>query len=407
MKYLLENYAEVLLCYGIKLKKGEKLQILFDEHGVELSKILVRKAYQYGAKDVQTIYRNTEMESARYKYGSDEALSYFPKFEADYRLNSMLDNYHSIHLVSYKGMEADIETEKITAYQKVRSSMLREVKWLGMSNHVKWMLAPVASGSWASIVYPALNKLEAVQLLWQDLFKVCRVHHENPIKEWEQHNQLLKRQTTWLNELDLAYLHLYDLHTDLTVGLVDGHIWCGGINVTKDGQEFLSNIPTEEVYTMPHKDKVNGRICISRPFILFGTVFRDLQLTFRDGQVIHFETSGDQEIMKQFLRTDAGACRLGEIALVDKSSPINQIPYPFYQTLLDENACSHIALGNAYDENILGKAAVKKDNGFNRSAVHEDIMIGSNEMNVTGIKKDGTQIDLMAAGAWIDSDKMK
>jgi aminopeptidase len=398
----LEKYAEVILMYGLKLVKGEKVLLLFDEYGIELARMIAAKAYQYGAKDVRHIYNDSGLEAARYKYGSEEALTSFPQFEADYQRNSMLDGYHSINLLSFKGRAKGIEPEKIAQYQSARAKVMTEAKKLGMSNHVKWVLAPVASAEWAHMVYPNEPADSAIIHLWNDLLEVCRIKGDNPMMEWERHNKSLKQYTERLNSLTFQELHFVDEHTDLTVGLVDGHIWCGGENETKDGSKFLSNIPTEEVYTMPNKFKVSGHVKITRPFMLFGEQINDLVLYFDAGKVIKFETSGNRAVIESFLQTDEGSCFLGEIALVDKFSPINQFEYPFYQVLIDENACSHLALGNAYDENIQSAYKSKEAVGFNQSSVHLDFMIGSHSMSVTGTLRSGQKVQIMKEGTWAE-----
>lgn len=398
---LLNIYATVILEFGLKIKPGEKVLLLFDDNGIELSRILTAKAYQCGASDVRYIYRDSMMESSRYKYGSNEALETFPKFEADYQYDSMLACYHSINLVSFDGIEKGLDTNRIAKYRATRSKMMSEAMKLGMSNYVKWVIAPVASSRWARVVYPEVDIDTALELLWIDLFKICRVDAEEPIGNWEKHNQSLQHYKEQLNRLDLHELYFRDSNTDFTVELASGHIWCGGENLTQDGKRFLSNIPTEEVYTMPNKYKVNGHVKITRPFLLYGEMIHDLILYFQDGKVVRFESADNQGAISTFLNTDEGASRLGEIALVDKYSPINQFDYPFYQVLIDENACSHLALGNAYDENIKTDAPTKESVGFNQSSVHLDLMIGSNEMSVDGKGKNGKTIPIMRKGTWV------
>lgn len=401
MDKLLEVYATIILEYGLKLETGEKVLILFDENGIDLARRIASKAYQNGAADVRYIFNDSIIEKERYRHGSKEAINCFPKFEADYQTSTMLDKYHSINLVSFSGVDPDIDSSKVAQYKTARAKMMTEAKKLGMSNHVKWVLAPVGSYEWAQTVYPRERKEEALKRLWSDLFKICRVDVENPLSSWAKHNQNLKQHTEWLNKMDFDEFHFEDQYTNLTVGLANGHIWCGGENVTKDGKIFLSNIPTEEVYTIPNKYKVNGHVKITRPFMLFGELFTDLVLYFEEGQVVRFETTGNRETMSSFLETDEGSNRLGEIALVDKFSPINQLDYPFYQILIDENACSHLALGSAYDENINLKGSSKKAVGYNESSVHLDFMIGSDQMNVTGKSKDGAKVVIMKEGTWV------
>lgn len=399
---LLDSYATVILEFGLKIKYGEKVLILFDENGIELARRISSKAYQLGASDVRTIYRDSEIEISRYQYGTNQALKSFPKFEADYQLESMRNGYHSINLMSFNGVENNIDANKIAAYQTIRSKMMAETQKIGMSNHVKWVIAPVASYRWAKAIHPQLAPDIAYELLWEELFKVCRVNEENPLLSWKIHNQSLKFHTDWLNRIDIQSLHFMDQNTDLTVGLVDNHIWCGGENVTKDGKVFLSNIPTEEVYTMPNKYEVDGHVKITRPFMLYGKLINELTLYFKEGKVIDFITSGATELISKFIHTDSGSNRLGEIALVDKFSPINQINHPFYQLLIDENACSHLALGNAYEENITNTYSSKESVGFNQSSVHLDLMIGSNDMTVTGKLKDGQEMLIMKEGTWVN-----
>jgi aminopeptidase len=398
---LLRIYATVILEFGLKIKPEEKVLILFDENGLDLSRIITSQAYQFGASDVRYMYKDSAIEASRYKYGSNQALETFPKFEADFQLESMLAGYHSINLLSFDGPKKGIDPSKLAQYRATRSRMMADAMKLGMSNYVKWVIAPVASYNWARMVFPEADNEKALELLWKDLFNICRISEGDPIANWEKHNQSLKHHTERLNALHLQELHFKDENTDLIVGLASGHIWCGGENSTQDGAKFLSNIPTEEVYTMPNKYRVNGKVKITRPFMLFGEMIQDLVLYFEDGKVVDFQSTDRNDAITAFLHTDDGSSRLGEIALVDKYSPINQLDYPFYQILIDENACSHLALGNAYDENMKKDYSTKESAGFNESSVHLDLMIGSDEMSVEGKTKDGTIIPIMWDGTWV------
>lgn len=401
MNKQLENYAYILVHYGIQIKKGEKLYIKFDENGMALAKLIAAEAYRLGASDVQYQYKDADIEAARIQYGSDESLSTFPQFLADFEMATYKEDYHSIFLRPYKGSSKDLDAEKSAIYSQHRARCMSAAKAIGMSNQVKWVLAPVATQEWAEKIYPDDSSSHALEQLWQDLLYICRANATDSGERWEIHNRHLKTVAKTLNDHQFEMIRYESAKTHLEIALIDQHIWTGGENQTKDGKPFISNIPTEEIYTMPDYRRVNGYMQITKPWVLYGHVIHDLRLEFSSGIVTKAQSSDGQQIVESFLKTDEGAKRLGEVALVDSSSPAASFGHPFFDSLIDENAACHIALGRAYEENVNLDASPENTIGFNLSSVHEDLMIGSDDMKVVGIKKDQSEVVIMENGRFL------
>jgi aminopeptidase len=254
-------------------------------------------------------------------------------------------------------------------------------------------------------VFPDLAPAEAVERLWDVIFVTSRADQPDPIAAWTAHVQRVKSSMQWLNEQKFASLHFEGPGTDLVVGLADGHVWCGVESETKNGAVCSPNIPTEEVFTMPHADRVDGVVRSTKPLSLRGQVVDGIEVTFERGAVTSLRADKGEEVLRKLVETDEGAQRLGEVALVPHSSPISQTGLLFYSTLFDENAACHIALGRAYSETMADFDALPREEqrarGANDSLIHVDWMIGSGEVSVTGLSATGERVPVMSAGEWV------
>lgn len=396
----MKEYAKLLVNYCVCLQKGERLYIQTGEDGMALAREIAAAAWEAGAADVKLGYVDLEFQNMRFRYGKTEESRLYPTFEGEFMDRLADEKYHRIGLTTYRKPDPAVNVDHKAAYDRSKSSALKNYMERMMASELKWVVAPVASKDWAESVYP--GDADGVEKLWKDLFYMMRLDQEDPVKAWDEHCSNLRYCCEQLNDLKLKQLHFRSADTDLTVGLAAEAVWAGGNEVSQDGCRFLANIPTEEVFTMPHKNHVDGHVRITKPFMLFGEKINALELTFVDGRVTEFKTDGHDEVFSKLLDSDAGACRCGEIALVDASSPINQFPHVFYNTLLDENATCHLALGNAYEETTAAEGMSHEEIGFNESIIHEDFMIGSEDMKVTGIAADGTVVEIMVDGKFTE-----
>ncbi len=281
---------------------------------------------------------------------------------------------------------------------------MKEFRQYTMNDRIPWSIISIPTGDWAQKIFPDKEKEDAIESLWESIFQIVRVDQEDPVKAWEKHNKQLKVAREILNKKAYKSLQFKSKGTDITFDLPDGHIWKGGAAETTAGFAFNPNMPTEEVFTVPHKYGVNGKVTATKPLIYGGNMIDDFSLTFKDGKVVDFQAEKGYETLKHLLDTDEGAKRLGELALVPHASPISQSGLIFYNTLFDENASCHIALGKAYPTNLEGGSDMDEEtldkHGVNDSLTHVDFMIGSEDLDIDGVKEDGTTEAVFRKGAW-------
>jgi len=401
----LEKYADLLVNIGLNLKPGDKLAIRFTEEALPLVRIVSQKAYQKGVIDVKLDFSDDEITLQRFLNAPDITFETFPEYEVDYREKMFLDNYHILSLVSPNPeLLKIVNPTKIATWQRTAGRASKRIQKYTMENKNKWCVAGVACKAWAKAAFPALSEEEGMQKLWQNIFAATRVDQEDPVAAWKVHNDALKRHQSYLNEARFEKLHYQGPGTDLEVYLVADHAWVGGSGVSQGGDVFMANIPTEEIFSMPHADKVNGTLRATMPLSVRGQLVDKFHFTFKEGQVVDFDAEVGKQILADILEMDDGAKRLGEAALVAHNSPISNTGILFKNTLFDENASCHFALGAAYSENLPGSAARSTEEnrklGMNDSLVHVDFMVGGPDVTVTGVKHDGTRVVLLQDGEW-------
>ncbi|MGP1577530.1 MAG: aminopeptidase [Treponema sp.] len=401
----IEKYVELILKSGLRLKKGDNLLVMVNEETLPMVREITKQAYQLGVTDVLYDFTDDAMTLARYQYGSSEVFSYLPQFKIDYLEQAYKNNYHRLALVAPNPeLLKSVDSKKIAQWQACYAKASQPVMKYVMDNRIKWTVAAFPSKAWAKVVFPALDESAAIEKLWETLFSITRVACENPLAAWEAHDAALKTHQHCLNELRLEKLLYKAPGTDLEVYLPEGHHWMGGSATTVNGEVFLPNIPTEEVFSMPHAYKVNGTLRATKPLAVRGKIVDGFEFTFKDGKIITFDAQEGKDILEDLINTDEGASRLGEVALVADDSPISNTHLLFKNTLFDENASCHFAVGNAYSENLIGSADFtpeqKKAAGMNTSMIHVDFMVGGPELSVIGVKKDGTQIVILEKGNW-------
>jgi aminopeptidase len=288
--------------------------------------------------------------------------------------------------------------------QKVASEKNQELGILISRWAINWLLVSLPTPAWAAKIFPKLPPQEQQDRLWDAIFKVTRVDQDDPVAAWNDHVQKLGAVTEYLNQKRYSAMRLTAPGTDLTIGLADGHIWFGGATESQNGISFIPNVPTEEVFTMPHRNRVDGVVKATKPLSYGGVLIEDFSVTFENGRAVKVTAANGESTLQKIIETDEGAARLGEIALVPHSSPISQSGLLFYNTLFDENAANHVALGRAYPDTMKGGSGLSPDDyataGGNVSLIHVDFMIGSGDMDVDGIAADGSSEPVMRKGEW-------
>lgn len=402
----LRLYAQLTLREGLGLANGQELLVFAEHDQAPFVRLIVEEAYRAGAKHVEVFYRDSEIVKARFREGSDEAIGYAPQWFYDGITQAHRANAARLGILSADpALLSSFPAERVAASSKAQSQAAKELSDLVSEFAINWCLVGASSPEWAKRVFPDSPELEAVAKLWEKIFLSCRVLEDDPLTAWAAHSQTLEAKVAWLNDLRLDALHFRGPGTDLRVGLVENHEWAGGSGVAKNGIRCCPNIPTEEVFTMPHRDRVDGTVRSTKPLSLRGQVLTDIQMEFRDGVAVKATAATGDETLQKLLATDDGAKRLGEVALVPQSSKVSQTGVLFFNSLYDENAACHIAMGASYSENLPGSEALSEDEqaklGANSSLIHVDWMIGSSSLDVDGVRADGTALPLMRSGEWV------
>lgn len=401
----LENFADLVIKIGVNLQKGQGLEIVCPVEKSEVAIALTKSAYNHGAKIVQVRWESEEVDILNYANADTKTLCDIPKWKIASR-NYLVENNFCYIAISADNPQAfkDIPAEKIGAVAKARAKALKKYMDSVMSNGIRWCVVSVPTLEWAKKVLPTSNNpTEELSLLIE---KSMRLDSENPLYAWETHINNLEKRAKFLNDNRFKYLHFENgLGTNLTVGLCDNNKWLSAKEVAKDGVSFVANLPTEEVFTAPHRLKVDGVLKSSLPLCENGQIIDNFSITFKKGKITSFFAEKGYETLKQLIETDKGTCRLGEVALIDKNSPIALSKTLFYNTLFDENASCHLAIGKAYPTTVIDGENLSplelKKLGANDSSEHFDFMIGTADLKVKGIKENGEEIVLFNDGEWV------
>lgn len=405
---LLNKYAAFTVQVGVNVQKGQTLIIRCPVEGAYFGRACMEAAYKAGARDVVIRWEDEKAARIRMELGEEEALSETKPYE----LRSYLDYAESeggccllaIHASDpeiFKGLD----TAKINRVSLAKQEAMKSWREYTMKDRVQWCVVAIPTPAWAASVFPGLSEDEAQEKLWSAIFDVCRVTGGDPVSAWKEHVAKTSACRDKLNELQLESIHMTSANgTDLTVGLADGHTWEGACSKAENGAVFIANVPTEEVFTAPHRERVNGVVKSTKPYVYNGQLIEGFSVTFKDGVVVDYSAEKNAELLGQLLDSDEGARRIGEIALVPASSPINRSGLLFYNTLFDENAACHIAFGAGYPTTVKGGAAMTTEEllacGVNDSAIHEDVMVGAEDMTITGLTKTGETVTIFENGEW-------
>ncbi|SCY68200.1 aminopeptidase [Microvirga guangxiensis] len=403
---LLDRLAEVAVRVGLGLKPGQEVVLTAPLEAVPLARRITEHAYKAGASLVTTFFSDEEATLMRYRHGRDEGFDTAASWLYEGMAAAYRNGAARLAIVGEDpSLLAKEDADKVSRANRARSKAYMPALNLIAGFDINWSIVSAATPAWAKAVFPDDPEDVAVSKLWQAIFSASRVDTPDPIAAWEKHNAALQARTRMLNDKNYAALHFRGPGTDLRVGLADGHEWAGGSSQAKNGVVCNANIPTEEVFTTPHKDRVDGYVTSTKPLSYNGTLIQDIQVKFESGRIVDAKARTGEAVLGKVLDTDDGARRLGEVALVPFSSPISQSGLLFFNTLFDENASSHIALGQAYSKCIRGGGDMSEEElasrGANKSLIHIDWMIGSDKVDVDGITQDGASEPLMRGGEWV------
>lgn len=405
-KSFLIKYASLAVNIGVNIQKDNILVISSPIETAEFARLITEEAYKSGAKDVIVHYGDQKLTKIKLENSSLETISNIPEWQAEsYNYYARQEAcFISISASDPDGLKG-VPVEKIGASQKARTSALKEYFDNSMSNKCRWCVLSVPTLSWAKKVFPKVNDDEAMESLWDVIFKTVRVDTENPVNAWEKHNAYLEEKIKFMNNNNFKSVHLKSANgTDLNIELPEGHIWAGGSERDVNGIPFNANMPTEEVFTLPKKTGVNGIVYSSKPLSYGGNLIDNFSITFKDGKAIDFTTETGYDVLKQMLESDEGAKYLGEVAFVPYNSPISNSKLIFFNTLFDENAACHLAFGRAYESCVKDADKYSEEElekiGVNNSIIHVDFMIGTSDLEVTGINENGETIQIFSNGNW-------
>ena len=405
-KSFLIKYASLAVNIGVNIQKDNILVISSPIETAEFARLITEEAYKSGAKDVIVHYGDQKLTKIKLENSSLETISNIPEWQAEsYNYYARQEAcFISISASDPDGLKG-VPVEKIGASQKARTSALKEYFDNSMSNKCRWCVLSVTTLSWAKKVFPKVSDDEAMESLWDVIFKTVRVDTENPVNAWKKHNAYLEEKIKFMNNNNFKSVHLKSANgTDLNIELPEGHIWAGGSEGDVNGIPFNANIPTEEVFTLPKKTGVNGIVYSSKPLSYGGNLIDNFSITFKDGKAIDFTAETGYDVLKQMLESDEGAKYLGEVAFVPYNSPISNSKLIFFNTLFDENAACHLAFGRAYESCVKDADKYSEEElekiGVNNSVIHVDFMIGTSDLEITGINKNGEAIQIFSNGNW-------
>ncbi|MDT2828768.1 MAG: aminopeptidase [Enterococcus viikkiensis] len=401
----LDAYANLIVKTGVNVQAKDLVQLDISVNQAPLARLIVKKAYEAGASQVvlrwtdDTILREQVMNMAL------DELREVPAYKQAEMDDLVARRISRISVVSQDpGVFAGVDTKRIDAYQQYDRKLLFGLRQVAAANKISWTVVAAAEAPWAAKVFPELPESEQVAALWDAIFKATKVYEADPIQAWSAHEKRLQEKAAMMNREQFKALHYQAPGTDLTIGLPVNHVWDSARSINEKGFEFMANMPTEEIFTAPDCRVADGVVSSTKPLAYGGQVITGIQLTFKDGAIVDVQAEQGEEVLKALVEMDEGSKHLGEVALVPDPSPISQSGITFFSTLYDENASNHLAIGNAYAFNLAGGVDMNEEelieHGLNRSKNHVDFMIGSDQMNIDGIRQDGSRIAIFRNGDW-------
>ncbi len=402
---LLEKYAKVITEVGLNLQEGQRLFIAAEMNTAPLVREVTAKAYQNGCPLVTVLWSDEKLKQIRHEFAPCDSFEEYATWIADGILENAKrgDAYLSI-----TGLDPDLlagyDPELIALELKTQAKHLKKAKQIISGNGVQWTVVCPPTPKWAGKIFPEISEEKAEEKLWDVMEKLCRLNYDDPVAVWRKHLSDLGKRHTYLTEKQFETLHFRGPGTDLKIGMPKNHLWKGGGGKTLGGVDFSANLPTEEVFSMPHREKVDGVVRSTKPLNYYGNLIENFSITFEKGRVVDFSAEKGEATLAKMIEADEGAKMLGEVALVPHHSPISESGLIFYNTLFDENAACHLALGSAYRSCVKGGTEMSENElaeaGVNDSLIHVDFMIGSGDIDVDGINADGSISPIMRSGEW-------
>lgn len=401
----LKKYAELIVKVGLNVQEGQKVVVRAGHNTVALVREIVAEAYKAGSPLVTVVWSDEQSSKIRQQYAPKDSFDRAPKWMYDGIAQEIQEGAAYLQVAGadpelLKGMDP----KTVATARETLAKNYRPIGELQGQSATQWNLVCPPTPNWAKRVFPDLGVEEAEEKLWKTVFRLCRLDNDDPVATWEAHMADLKERRSYLSEKQYAALRFRAPGTDLEVGLPENHIWMGGGSKSAEDTDYVANIPTEEVFCLPHRDRVNGTVAATKPLSYFGNMIENFSLTFKDGKVVELSAEKGEDVLREMVNTDEGASFLGEVALVPHGSPISQSSIVFLNTLYDENASCHLALGRAYKFNLKGGPEMSNDEFFaaggNNSNIHVDFMFGSGEMDIDGITADGSAEPVMRSGEW-------
>lgn len=401
----LDRLAEVVVKVGLNLQAGQDVFLTAPVAALPLVRRIAEQAYKAGAGLVTPLLSDEEVTLARYRHAQDESFDRAASWLYEGVAKAFAGNTARLAVVGDNPMLlAGEDPAKVARASKANSIAYQPALEKIAGFDINWNILAYPTASWARQVFPDEAEDIAVAKLAEAIFAASRVDTDDPIAAWVAHNAALRSRTQWLNGQRFQALHFTGPGTDLTIGLADGHEWQGGASTAKNGVTCNANIPTEEVFTTPHARRVSGQVVSTKPLSHQGTLIDGIAVRFEAGRIVEAKASRGEEVLSKLLDTDEGARRLGEVALVPHSSPISRSGILFYNTLFDENASCHIALGQCYSKCFVDGTKLTPEQiaaqGGNKSFIHIDWMIGSNQVDIDGIHADGSRVPVFRKGEW-------
>ncbi|MCV6593835.1 MAG: aminopeptidase [Silicimonas sp.] len=403
----LDRLARVIVSTGLNLAPGQDLIITASAEALPLVRRVTTAAYCAGAGLVTPILSDEEVTRARYQHGVEDSFDAAPGWLYGGMAEAYAANAARLHIAADNPMALAAEDpEKVGRAAKANAAAYKPALEKIAGFEINWNIAAYPGQAWSSLVFPDLAPEAAQAALADAIFAASRVNTPDPEAAWAEHNAQLAARRDWLNDQNFAALHFQSEGTDLTVGLADGHLWMGGASEAKNGITCNPNIPTEEVFTTPHRARVNGHVRASKPLAHQGTLIEGIEVTFEEGRITKASATKGEEVFLKLLDTDEGARRIGEVALVPYASPISESGILFYNTLFDENAACHIALGQCYKDCLKDTAGLSDDEiaarGGNASLIHVDWMLGGADTRIAGLTQSGESVPVFRDGNWAE-----
>lgn len=403
-KQMLAKYAAVAVNVGVGIGPGDRLIITAPVTTLAFTRLLVREAYRAGASNVDVLWDDDDVTLSRFTDGSLAAAESVTGYSQLLKAAIHTKDFSLKVLAENPNLLSGQKPELVAAFQQVNRDHIREFDVLRRNFHTQWAVVAASVPEWAKSVFPDLESGEAVESLWDAIFRTCRIDEEDPIAAWDAHCGELQARADFLNTKTFKSIRYSGPGTDLTLGLPDNHIWRGGSTKSQSGRSFVPNIPTEEVFTAPHRNRGDGVIAGTKPVTVAGNVVSGLVVTVENGKVIEATASQGQEILDRTLASDDGALHFGEVALVPQSGSVAREKLVWNNVLFDENDACHIAFGQSYGINLDGGSTMREDDlraaGMNQSSIHLDFVVGSEDLDIFGIRDAGSPELIMSAGEW-------